>query len=93
LDSLLTEELFIGDVTVIYSTYLDKANRSRKILCVDMKNENGIMTVTLTISSHIIEIHEKKIVPDAGISFTNFKILPKSGYECGYCDPVISLLE
>jgi hypothetical protein len=50
LNSHRTGEVFIGDVMVVYNTYLDKANRSHKILHADMTNENGMMTVTLTCS-------------------------------------------
>jgi hypothetical protein len=93
LEQSQTGEVFIGDVMVVYNTYLDKVNRSCKILRVDMTDENGMMTVTLTVPAHLIERHEQKIIPGAGISITNFKILPKTGYERGDCDRVISLLE
>jgi len=78
---------------VVYNTYLDKVNRLNKILRADMTDENDMMTVTLTVSTHLIERHEKNIVPGAGISIENFKILPKSGYDRGDCDHVISILE
>jgi hypothetical protein len=78
---------------VVYNTYLDKANRTHKILCADMTDANGMMTITLTVPAHLIERHEQKIVPKAGISITNFKILPKSGYDHGDCDRVISIVE
>jgi len=73
--------------------YLDKMNRSCKISRVDMTNENGMMTITLTILAYLIEIHEKNIVSGARISITNFKILPKSGYNHGDCDRAILILE
>jgi hypothetical protein len=78
---------------VFYNTYLDKMNKSRKILRADMTYSNGTMTSTLTIPALLIEIHEKNIVPVAEISITNFKILPKNGYDCGDCNHVISILE
>jgi hypothetical protein len=52
-----------------------------------------MMTVTLIVPAHLVERHEENIVPGAGISITKFKILTKSGYECGDCDIVISILE
>jgi hypothetical protein len=35
---------------VVYNTYLDKVNKSRKILRADMTDENGMLTVTLICS-------------------------------------------
>jgi hypothetical protein len=78
---------------VVYNTYLDKVNKSRKILRADMTDENGMMTVTLTIPAHLIQRHDEKILPGSGISITIFKILPKTNYDCGDCDRVISLDE
>jgi hypothetical protein len=78
---------------VVYNTYLDKENRSHKILHADMTDENGMMTVTLIFPAHLIERHEKNILPGSGISITNFKILPKSNYDRGDCDHIISLDE
>jgi hypothetical protein len=78
---------------VVYNTYLDKVNKSRKILRADMTDENGMMTVTLTVPAHLIQRHEEKILLGSGISITNFKILPKTNYDRGDCDRVISLDE
>jgi hypothetical protein len=78
---------------VVYNTYLDKVNKSRKILRADMTDENGMMTVTLTVLAHLIQRHEEKILPGSGISIANFKILPKTNYDRGDCDRVISLDE
>jgi hypothetical protein len=86
-------EVFIGDMIVIYNTYLDKAYRTHKVSCAEMTDANGIMTITLTFLAHHIEIHEKNIVPKAGISIKKFKILPKSGYDHGDCNRVISIVE
>jgi hypothetical protein len=78
---------------VVYNTYLDKANKSHKILHANMTDANGMMTFTLIFHAHIIERHEKNIDPGAGISITNFKIIPKSGYDHGGCDRIILILE
>ena len=78
---------------VVYNKYLDKTNRSHKILHADMTYENDMMTFTLIVPTHLIERHEKNIVPGDGISITIFKILPKSGYDLGDCDRFISILE
>jgi hypothetical protein len=78
---------------VVYNKYLDKTNRSHKILHADMTYENDMMTFTLIVPTHLIERHEQKIVPKAGISITNFKVLPECVYESGDCDHVISILE
>jgi hypothetical protein len=53
----MNEEVLIGDVMVIYNTYLDKANRSCQILRANMTNESGMMTVALIVPSHPIERH------------------------------------
>jgi hypothetical protein len=93
LNSRRVGELFIGDVMVVYNTYLDKVNKSRKILRADMTDENGMLTVTLTVPAHLIQRHEHKILPGSGISITHFKILPKTNYDRGDCDQIISLDE
>ena len=62
---------------VVYNTYLDKVNKTRKILRADMTDENGMLTVTLTVPAHLIQTHEHKILPGSGIYITNFKILQK----------------
>ena len=62
---------------VVYNTCLDKVNKSRKILCADMTDENGMLTVTIIVPAHLIQRHEHKILPGSGISITNFKILQK----------------
>jgi hypothetical protein len=78
---------------VVYNTYLDKVNKSRKILRADMANENGMLTVTLTVHAHLIQRHGQKILPGSGISITNFKIIAKTDYDHGDCDHIISLDE
>jgi hypothetical protein len=78
---------------VVYNAYLDKVNRSCKILRGDMIDENSMTTITLNVPTYLIERHEKKNFPDAGISITSFKILPKSGYDLGDCIRVISIVE
>jgi hypothetical protein len=93
LNNCRTREVFIGDVMVVYNTYLDYVNRTHKILCANTTYANGMMTITLTVLAHLIERHEKNIVPGAIISIANFKILPKSGYDRGDCDCVISIVE
>ena len=49
------------------------------------------MTITLSIPTHLIEQHEQKIIQGKSISITNFRILPKTVYDRGDCDKIISL--
>jgi hypothetical protein len=93
LNSRRVGELFIGDIMVVYSTYLDKVNKTRKILRADMTDEHGMLTVTLTIPAHLIQRHQHKILPGSGISIAHFKVLPKTNYDRGDCDQIISLDE
>ena len=67
----------------IYNTYLDKTNKSCRILCADMTNDKGMMTVTLIVPTHLIRKHEQKILPSNGLSIAHFKILPKTNYDRG----------
>jgi hypothetical protein len=71
---------------VIYSTYLDKENKTRSIMCADMTNMEAMMKVTQTIPTQLVQRHAKKILPINGISIKNFNILPKIVYDCGDCD-------
>jgi hypothetical protein len=85
--------MFIGDIMVIYSTYLDKAHKSRSIMHADMADKETMMTVTLTNPPQLVQKHAEKILSGNGISITNFNILLKIVYDCGYYDRIISLNE
>ena len=73
---------------VVYSTYLDKANKSRSIMHADMIDKEAMMTMTLTLTvpPQLVQKHGEKILSRNGISITNFNILPKTVYDCGDCD-------
>ena len=71
---------------VIYRTYLDKVHKARQILRADLTDAEGIMTITLSIPTELIQEHEEKISPGKEISITNFKILPKTNYDRDDCD-------
>jgi hypothetical protein len=77
----------------VYSTYLDKENKTRCIVCADMTDNEAMMTVTLTIPTQLVQKHAEKILPGNGISITNFNILSKTVYDRGDCDRIISLNE
>jgi hypothetical protein len=85
--------VFIGDIMVVYSTYLDKENKTRSIMHADMTDKEAMMTVTLTIPTQLVQKHAEKILSGNGISITNFNIFPKIVYDCGDCDQIISLNE
>jgi hypothetical protein len=88
-----TGQMFIGDIMVVYSTYLDKENKSRCIMHTNMIDNEAMMTVTLTIPTQPVQKHAEKILPGNGISITNFNILPKMVYDRGDCDQIIFLNE
>jgi hypothetical protein len=85
--------VFIGDIMVVYSTYLDKENKTRSIMRADMTDKEAMMTVTLTIPTQLVQKHAEKILSGNGISITNFNIFPKTVYDRGDCDRIISLNE
>jgi hypothetical protein len=78
---------------VVYSTYLDKENKSRCIMHEDMTENEAMMTVTLSIPTQLVQKHAEKILLGNGISITNFNILPKTVYDHGDCDRIILLNE
>jgi hypothetical protein len=78
---------------VVYSTYLEKENKNRSIMCADMTDKDSLMIVTLTIPTQLVQKHAEKILPGNGISITNFNIFPKTVYDRGDCDRIISLNE
>jgi hypothetical protein len=49
--------------------------------------------IILIVPAHFIQRHEQNILPDNGISITNFIILPKTNYDRGDCDHIILLDE
>jgi hypothetical protein len=59
----------------------------------DMTDKEAMMTVTLTVPPQLVQKHAEKILPGNGISITNFNILPKTVYDRGDCDRIISLNE
>jgi hypothetical protein len=59
----------------------------------EMKDNEAMMIVTLTIPTQLIQKHAKNVLSGNGISITNFNILPKIVYDCGVCDRIISLNE
>jgi hypothetical protein len=85
--------VFVGDIMVVYSTYLDNENKTRSILHVDMTNNEALMIVTLTIPTQLFQKHEKYILSGNGISIKNFNIFPKIVYDLGDCDRIIPLNE
>jgi hypothetical protein len=85
--------VFVGDIMVVYSTYLDKENKTRSIMRADMTDKEAMMTVTLTIPTQLVQKHAEKILSGNGISITNFNIFPKTVYDRGDCDRIISLNE
>ena len=93
LNSRQTRQLFVGDIMVVYTTYLDKENKSRSIMRADMTYKDAMMTVTLTIPPQLILEHAENILPRNGISITNFNVLPKTVYDRGDCDRIIFLNE
>jgi hypothetical protein len=78
---------------VVYSTYLDKGNKSRSIMCADMIDKEAMMTVTLPVPPQLVQKHAENILPRNAISITNFNIFPKIVYDHGDCDRIISLKE
>jgi hypothetical protein len=59
----------------------------------DMTDKEALMTITLTIPTQLVHKHAEKILSGNGISITNFNILPKTVYDRGDCDRIISLNE
>jgi hypothetical protein len=83
-------QVFVEDIMVFYRTYLDKENKSRSIICADMTNKDAMMKVTLTVPPQLVQKHAEKIFPCNGISITKFNIFPKTVYDRGDCDRIIS---
>jgi len=54
LNNRQTGQVFIGDIMVVYTTYLDKANKIRPIMPPDMTYNDAMMTVTLTVPSQLV---------------------------------------
>jgi hypothetical protein len=75
---------------VVYTTYLDKANKSRCIVHVDMTDKDAMMIVTLIVPPQLVQKHAENILSRNGISITNFNVFPKTVYDRGDCDQIIS---
>lgn len=78
---------------VIYSTYLDKVHKAWEILREYLTDAEGIMTITFSIPTDLIEQHSQNISPGKAISITNFKFLPKTNYDRSDCDWILLLTE
>ena len=62
---------------VVYTTYLDKANKSRSIMRANMTDKEAMMTVTQNVPSQLVHKHAEKILQHNGISITNLMYFPK----------------
>jgi hypothetical protein len=80
LNNCRTGKMFIRDIMVIYSTYLDKENKTRSIMCADMTDTEAMMKVTLTIPTQLVQRHAEKILLGNGISIKNFNNAPYLGF-------------
>jgi len=54
LNSHQTRQLFVGEIMVVYTIYLDKENKSRSIMHVDMTIKDAMMIVTLTVPPQLV---------------------------------------
>jgi hypothetical protein len=93
LNSRQTGQVFVGDIMVVYTTYLDMENKIRPIMCADMIDKDAMMTVTLVVPPQLVQKHAEKILPRNGISITNFNILSRIVYDHGDCNRIISVNE
>jgi hypothetical protein len=58
-----------------------------------MTYDKGMAIVTLNVPTHLIQQHEQNILLGDGISIMNFKYFPKTNYDHGDFDHIISLEE
>jgi hypothetical protein len=58
-----------------------------------MTDDKGMMIITLIVPTHLIQKHEQKILPGNGLSIAHFNFFPKTNYDRGDCDHIISLDE
>ena len=78
--------IFHGVVLVTYWTFLDKENKSKATLCVDLTYKKSEMTITLLVPTLLIEQHESKLIANAYVSIRDFKIILKHKYDSGDCE-------
>ena len=78
---------------VTYITFLDKNNKLRPIMCIDMTDEKCIMIVTVTVPTQLIQFNKQKLIAGNNIHITNFKIMLKTNYDRGDCDHIRSFNE
>ncbi|KAH9309759.1 hypothetical protein KI387_002311, partial [Taxus chinensis] len=90
LNSRKVGALFQGDVIVAYKAILNK-DLNKELLRIDLTDKEGEMTVTLNVTGHQIEAHQKKLLPSKGVSIKEFNIAPKTNYDRGDCDYILLL--
>lgn len=54
---------FEGDVLIVYKATLDKVNKSREVLRVNLTDSKVEMTITVNATGELIQKYEDKIVP------------------------------
>jgi hypothetical protein len=91
LNNCQTGQVFVRDIVVVYRTYLDKENKIRSIMHANMIDKDAMMTVTLIVPPQLVQKHVEKILSRNGISIKYFNIFPKTVYDRGDCDRIISL--
>ena len=84
-------DTFQGDVLVVYKATLDKANKTREMLCANLIDHKAEMTITLNVSGNLVYQHEPKIVPGSAISILDFQVAPRTDYDRGDCDCILIL--
>ncbi|KAH9300494.1 hypothetical protein KI387_012077, partial [Taxus chinensis] len=90
LDNCKVGSLFQGDVIVAYKAILNK-DLNKELLCIDLTDKEGEMTVTLNVTGHQIEAHQKKLLPSKGVNIKEFEIAPKTNYDRGDYDYILLL--
>ena len=82
---------FQGNVLVVYKVVLDRTTGTREILCADLTDSKGEMTITLSSGSNLIQKYENTIVASTTIAITDFDIGPKSEFDHGDSNCILIL--
>ena len=63
---------FEGDILIIYIATLDRENKMREVLHVDLTFFKGEMTITLNVIENLVQEYKNKIVPETSIIVSKF---------------------
>lgn len=80
-----------GGILVVYTTTLDRESRTWEVLCTNLIDFKGEMTITLTFIGNLVQQYKDVIVLGTSISISRCQVAPRTNNDHGDCDYILIL--